>query len=71
MVIFIIAWSVVMVSALSMSHYWKHKAEEYLDRASVSANECLRLEHELIFLRQKYEEAKKLGVFTDEQKEPR
>ena len=70
-VIFIIAWSVVMVSALSMSHYWKHKAEEYLDRAIENANECVKLQHEVIFLRQKYEEAKRTGVFTDEQKEPR
>lgn len=66
MVIFIIAWSVVMMSALSMSHYWKHKAEEYLDRAIESTNECLKLEHEIRFLRRKYEEAKRLGVFSDE-----
>lgn len=68
MVVFIIAWSVVMMSALSMSHYWKHKAEEYLDRANESANECVKLQHEVIFLRQKYEEAKRLGAFSDEPK---
>ncbi len=71
MIIFMIAWSVIIIGSLGMAHYWKHEAEDYLNRAIASANECLRLQHELIFLRQKYEEAKRLGVFTDEQKEPR
>lgn len=67
MIIFMIAWSVsvIMVCSLGMAHYWKHEAEEYLESANTSANECLRLQHELIFLRQKYEEAKRTGVFVD------
>lgn len=65
MIIFMIAWSVIMIGSLGMAHYWKHKAEEHLDYAIVSANERVKLERELIFLRQKYEVAKRTGVFID------
>lgn len=65
MIIFMIAWSVIMIGSLGMAHYWKHEAEDYLNRAIVSANERVKLERELIFLRQKYEVAKRTGVFID------
>lgn len=65
MIIFMIAWSVIMIGSLGMAHYWKHEAEDYLNRAIASANERVKLERELIFLRQKYEVAKRTGVFID------
>lgn len=65
MIIFMIAWSVITIGSLGMAHHWKHEAEDYLNRAIASANECVKLQHELIFLRQKYEVAKRTGVFID------